>query len=457
MPSSNDIPLALQVLRVGAGARDETSVVRYTLGPQGTGPATPRFCVASDRHDTRLDLMQPLEDTLRLILDNGGAPDDVRRITGLARTPADGPVPDGWKPVGRGYGFAGDVTAATVLDEAQTLTSRQIENIRTAFTNLHPDVRLPAAMTLASREFSDWQAFEVCKSYEQGLGADACALIADPSLNHAQMRELRELARDGGSALLKSLARTGAPAEKMRAARSLMRCARQHGVPYASRWTDLDARQMRALRDAVASDVPESALRMYDDGTYSADLMAVITVALNDGMERPAIARLLHPDLRPTQAWGIYSAVSSGRYTAGQLDLLCDPTRAAGVMAAMRAGFAYGLGEGTVARFADAGFRPEQLQAVYRAAASDGVPAGALDLIADPMLDARRMTSLMVAAEQGASATDLAKQKSELLAADERRGAGRALGDAEKVSREAAGQLGTDGRPARDDARGELE
>ena len=137
--------------------------------------------------------------------------------------------------------------------------------------------------------------------------------IANPVLNHAQMRELRRIAVHTDFAdhdaspykkdVFKTLSNGEYTAEHLHQARELMKTTAIHDIAFPRDWLKLDSRQMEVVRHALKSDVPMDALEEYADGTYTADHMNVITMALTEGMEKPGIERLMNP--RPLHGAGL--------------------------------------------------------------------------------------------------------------------------------------------------------
>lgn len=291
-------------------------------------------------------------------------------------------------PVDLGYCLDGQLTGFEVLpldecDIKDVLNGHQIENVMTAFNNLPVNLRLPAAKVLSQdveQDFTEWQAYQICKAFEAGIEEDTIyRLIANPDLNHGQMRELRRIAEQMGLTspdvspytkdMFKTLASGGYDVEKLRQTHGLMKAAKEKEISFDRDWLKLDSDQMNAVRYGLISDVPMDVLADYTDGSYSADHMTALNIALIEGMEKPSIERLTNPDLSIEQVWAFYQAITGGRFTEEQLDILCDPTRPVAVMEAMRTGLTFGVDAQTVLRLADGSFAPEQMESLYLAAA----------------------------------------------------------------------------------------
>ena len=151
------------------------------------------------------------------------------------------------------------------------------------------------AKVLSQGGYTEWQAYQICKAFEVGVDADVIAKrVANPVLNHAQMRELRRIAVHTDFAdhdaspykkdVYKTLSNGEYTAEHLHQARELMKTTAIHDIAFPRDWLKLDSRQMEVVRHALKSDVPMDALEEYADGTYTADHMNVITMALTEGI-----------------------------------------------------------------------------------------------------------------------------------------------------------------------------
>lgn len=470
MAYDKNIPDVLQLLRLDLsdGNYDvpmDTTIARYSID----GDYSPRYCIAdvSDDVDT-MDIQGAIEETMHAILDNGGTPDDLRIAMSLVPESEIDPdiIESGeYVPIDLGYCLDGQLMSFEVLDLDEcdlkdALGERQIENVMTALNNLPANLYLPAAKVLSQKDFTEWQAYQICKAFEVGVNADAIGEhIANPDLNHAQMRELRRIAvstdfaEPGASPykkdVFKTLSNGEYSAERLHQARELMKTAAVHDIVFPRDWLKLDSRQMEVVRHALKSDVPMDALEGYADGTYTADHMNVITMALTDGMEKPGIERLMNQDLSMEQVWLFYSSLSGDRFTSEQLDVLCDPSKPAEVIEAMRTGMAYGLDTRTVTRFAD-GFTPGQMESIYRAAADkDCVTDEMLDVIADPRYSANQIGALHISAAQGATLDEIKREKEVMgmsMNLKEDAAKSGSVHKAAKESREASAQLGSENR-----------
>ena len=447
MAYDKNIPDVLQLLRLDLGNVDytvpsDTTIARYTI----VGDYFPRYCIAdvADDADT-MDIQGAIEETMHTILDYGGTPEDLRTAMGLvpeAEIDSDIIESGEYVPVDLGYCLDGQLTGFEVLpldecDIKDALNGHQIENVMTALNNLPVNMRLPAAKVISQGDYTEWQAYQICKAFEVGVDADVIGEhIANPVLNHAQMRELRRIAVHTDF-------------------------ADHDASPYKKDVFKTLSRQMEVVRHALKSDVPMDALEEYADGTYTADHMNVITMALTEGMEKPGIERLLNPDLSMEQVWGFYLAISGGRFTSEQLDVLCDPTKPAEVMNAMRTGMTYGLDTQTVTRFADGTFKPGQMETIYHAAADKKwVTDEILDVIADPRYSANQIGALHISAAQGATLDEIKREKEvmgmSMNLKDDAAKSG-SVHEAAKESREASAQLGSESHGDKAVEREELE
>lgn len=486
MAYDKNIPDVLQLLRLDLGNVDytvpsDTTIARYSID----GDYFPRYCLVdvADDADT-MDVLGAIEETMHTILDYGGNADDLRTTMGLVpETEIDSDIIESgeYVPVDLGYCLDGQLTGFEVLplDECDTkdaLNEHQIENVMTAFNNLSVNLRLPAAKVLSQGGYTEWQAYQICKAFEVGVDADVIGEhIANPVLNHAQMRELRRIAVHTDFAdhdaspykkdVFKTLSNGEYTAEHLHQARELMKTTAIHDIAFPRDWLKLDSRQMEVVRHALKSDVPMDALEEYADGTYTADHMNVITMALTEGMEKPGIERLMNPDLSMEQVWGFYSAISGGRFTSEQLDVLCDPTRPVAVMEAMRTGLTFGVDAQTVMRLADGSFAPEQMESLYLAAGDKDITPEMLDVIADASLKPEQMDALKISFQQGGSIADVKAEKKSMPRSVKYAGqAGKAdairstkLHETAKESREASAQLGSESRGDKAVEREELE
>lgn len=205
MAYDKNIPDVLQLLRLDLGNVDytvpsDTTIARYTID----GDYFPRYCIAdvADDADT-MDIQGAIEETMHAILDYGGTPDDLRTAMGLVPEAEIDPdiIESGeYAPIDLGYCLDGQLTGFEVLDIVEcdiknALSGHQIENVMTALNNLPVNLRLPAAKALSQGDFTEWQAYQICKAFEAGIEEDTISrLIANPDLNHGQMRELRRIA-----------------------------------------------------------------------------------------------------------------------------------------------------------------------------------------------------------------------------------------------------------------------
>lgn len=486
MAYDKNIPDVLQLLRLDLGNVDytvpsDTTIARYTID----GDYFPRYCIAdvADDADT-MDIQGAIEETMHAILDYGGTPDDLRTAMGLVPEAEIDPdiIESGeYAPIDLGYCLDGQLTGFEVLDIVEcdiknALSGHQIENVMTALNNLPVNLRLPAAKALSQGDFTEWQAYQICKAFEAGIEEDTISrLIANPDLNHGQMRELRRIAEQMNLTspdvspytkdMFKTLASGEYDVEKLHHTHGLMKAAKAKEISFDRDWLKLNSDQMNALQYGLISDVPMDVLADYTDGSYSADQMNALNIALIEGMEKQDIERLMNPDLSIEQVWGFYQVISGGRFTNEQLDILCDPTRPVAVMEAMCTGLTFGVDAQTVLRLADGSFAPEQMESLYLAAGDKDITPEMLDVIADASLKPELMDALKISFQQGGSISDVEAEKKSMPRSVKYAGqAGKAdairstkLHETAKESREASAQLGSESHGDKAVEREELE
>lgn len=486
MAYDKNIPDVLQLLRLDLGNVDytvpsDTTIARYTID----GDYFPRYCIAdvADDADT-MDIQGAIEETMHAILDYGGTPDDLRTAMGLVPEAEIDPdiIESGeYAPIDLGYCLDGQLTGFEVLDIVEcdiknALSGHQIENVMTALNNLPVNLRLPAAKALSQGDFTEWQAYQICKAFEAGIEEDTISrLIANPDLNHGQMRELRRIAEQMNLTspdvspytkdMFKTLASGEYDVEKLHHTHGLMKAAKAKEISFDRDWLKLNSDQMNALQYGLISDVPMDVLADYTDGSYSADQMNALNIALIEGMEKQDIERLMNPDLSIEQVWGFYQVISGGRFTNEQLDILCDPTRPVAVMEAMCTGLTFGVDAQTVLRLADGSFAPEQMESLYLAAGDKDITPEMLDVIADASLKPEQMDALKISFQQGGSISDVEAEKKSMPRSVKYVGqAGKAdairstkLHETAKESREASAQLGSESHGDKAVEREELE
>lgn len=486
MAYDKNIPDVLQLLRLDLGNVDytvpsDTTIARYTID----GDYFPRYCIAdvADDADT-MDIQGAIEETMHAILDYGGTPDDLRTAMGLVPEAEIDPdiIESGeYAPIDLGYCLDGQLTGFEVLDIVEcdiknALSGHQIENVMTALNNLPVNLRLPAAKALSQGDFTEWQAYQICKAFEAGIEEDTISrLIANPDLNHGQMRELRRIAEQMNLTspdvspytkdMFKTLASGEYDVEKLHHTHGLMKAAKAKEISFDRDWLKLNSDQMNALQYGLISDVPMDVLADYTDGSYSADQMNALNIALIEGMEKQDIERLMNPDLSIEQVWGFYQVISGGRFTNEQLDILCDPTRPVVVMEAMCTGLTFGVDAQTVLRLADGSFAPEQMESLYLAAGDKDITPEMLDVIADASLKPEQMDALKISFQQGGSISDVEAEKKSMPRSVKYAGqAGKAdairstkLHETAKESREASAQLGSESHGDKAVEREELE
>lgn len=79
----NQIPLKLQLLRIGLGGKDDLGIYTYQIEGHNTNYAMPHFCLApADATPYTMDIVENMEQTMDNLLVSA-SPDDVREIMGL--------------------------------------------------------------------------------------------------------------------------------------------------------------------------------------------------------------------------------------------------------------------------------------------------------------------------------------------------------------------------------------
>ena len=65
-----------------------------------------------------------------------------------------------------------------------------------------------------------------------------------------------------------------------------MKAAKEKEISFDRDWLKLDSDQMNAVRYGLISDVPMDVLADYTDGSYSADHMTALNIALIEGISK---------------------------------------------------------------------------------------------------------------------------------------------------------------------------
>lgn len=363
-----DIPLDLELLRVGLHMDETHGIARYRL----SGWDGDFFCLVPDSQDmTRTNLNTAILDTLRLLCGHYGDPaahsDELFCITGA--------FPAGDEGFLRKGGIASvEKVTAYELNASSPLSEQQRRNVQMAFDSLEPDMCLGAAQAFASRDLDSWGAFEVCSALMDCLPAKFVAPILEGGRDHAQLRELHRIAdvlheaERQGDAFPAGLydeiaARRDLPAGQLRALRRLLVAA---GRNFDPTWLRLNRPQLDSVAYALKQDVPAGIVRIYSSGAaFSATAMDCLTDAWLAGLRGSEFARLANPRYSPAQLWEAEAACLAhvgGDISAEQLDVICNPALPQPVMNALRLGFAhYGLSAEEARDFLAPGVTSEQV------------------------------------------------------------------------------------------------
>ena len=346
-----DIPLDLELLRVGLHMEETRAIARYRL----SGLEGDCFClvrVADD--DALMDLTEAIDRTRLALLAHGF----------LA---ANGPTTYAayeWTPLrDEGYSLDGHVASVEMIPAAELnarspLSEQQRRNVQMAFDNLDPELHFKAARLFAAHDLGSWSAFEVCSALMDRLPKEMVATLAEGGRDHLQVRELRRIAEravelepDGDGTLHQALgelaARRDLSAGYLRTARRIII---QTGHQFDLSWLRLDQRQLREVSYALSSGVPLPIVRLYSVGAlgeFAPLAMNVITTGYLDGVQSDDFARLVNPAYDAKQLWEVEAACvahTGGTLPTEALDLICNPALPQPVMNALRLGFThYGL------------------------------------------------------------------------------------------------------------------
>lgn len=371
MPSTPyDIPLDLELLRVGLHMEETHAVARYTLSERDGD----FFCLVRDAGDmSSTDLVPAIEETLYLIYDHCEDPnlyydefEDVLGVVwtnGLAENDPETYAAHEWTSLNEDYSLAGHVTSvekvpASEMNARSHLSEQKRRNIQMAFDSLEPDMCLGAAQTFASRNLDSWSAFEVCSAIMDHLPDSLATPLAEEGRDHRQVRELRRVAErvaeaePSGNGTLHQMygelaVRRDLPAGHLRTVR---RIVAQTGHQFDLAWLRLDQRQLGEVSYALSSGVPLPIVRLYSVGAlgeFTPLAMNVITMGYLDGVQSGDFARLVNPAYDARQLWEVEAACvahTGGTLSTEALDLICDPSLSQPVMNALRLGFThYGL------------------------------------------------------------------------------------------------------------------
>lgn len=358
MPSAPyDIPLDLELIRVGHHMDETHAIARYRLLESLTGRKEDCFCLVPDAQDvTRTDVFPAIEDTLRLLCGHYGPAevhtDELYDITGVL-VAADGK-------------FLLDSDIASVekiptceLNASSPLSEQQRRNVQMAFDNLEPYQCLHAARLFASRSsrsLDSWSAFEVCTAIMDNLLENLIAPLAEEGRDHRQVRELHRIAeyiheaeRDDLGPLNRLYGEIAAHRElDYQSLWSLRRALKVVGAAFDPAWLGLDRQQLDEATQALTQGVPAGIVRIYATGRFQPAAMRCLTLAyLDDELRGSDFARLANPAFGTEQLWEVEAACAAHRrceLPTAALDLICDPALPQPVMNALWLGFThYGL------------------------------------------------------------------------------------------------------------------
>lgn len=366
-----DIPLDLELLRVGLHMEETHAVARYTLSEREGNC----FCLVRDADDVaRMDLTEAIDRTHDALLAHNGDSnyqyDVLEGMTGvvytdgLAENDPTAHAAHEWTPLrDERYSLEGHVTSvervpAAELNARSPLSERQRRNVQMAFDNLDPEQCFEAAHLLAAHELDSWSAFEVCSALMDHLPHKMVASLAEDGRDHLQVRELRRVAEraaeaepDGDGTLHQAFGelatRRDLSAEHLRTVRHVIA---KTGHQFDLAWLRLDQRQLGEVSYALNSGVPLPIVRLYSVGAlgeFTPLAMNAITTGYLDGVQSEDFTRLVNPAYDARQLWEVEAACvahTGGTLSTEALDLICDPALPQPVMNALRLGFThYGL------------------------------------------------------------------------------------------------------------------
>lgn len=367
-----DIPLDLELLRVGLHMDETHAVARYTL----SGRDGDFFCLVRDAENaSSANLVPAIEETLYLIYNHCDDPnlyydefEDVLGVVwtnGLAENDPETYAANEWTPLNEDYSLAGHITSVEKISAAELnarshLTEQRRRNIQMAFDNLEQDMCLDMAQTFAARDIDSWSAYEICSARSEDLPEDLLTPLCESLRDHRQVRELHRLAQcvhdrdpEGSERLHDLYAKVAEQREftpeKLRLVRRVLVAA---DYDFDPSWLRLDHAQLGETWFALRSGVPSAVVRLYTSDRFSefpASAMDCLTFAYIDGLRGEDFSRLLNPAYNTRQLWEVEAACAAHTHlkdalTTEQLDLICNPALPQPVMNALRLGFThYGL------------------------------------------------------------------------------------------------------------------
>lgn len=455
-----DIPLELNILRLGTGYRG-TTIAEYGIDTANTNFGVPFYCICDSNFAEGDDILGTLEETLHTMLEHGATDDDIMEVMGLRQEKDLDPdtlEEDTYTPVDLGWCIDGNLTAFYPLpqkscDPETIYTPAQLTQVDLALSE--DKLGIHEAMTLLEHPFTDEQAYAIAKAYREGVKGEYVHALADPRFSAPQMRELAHIGEGQSWHVFQRCLNPEFTSEKLHQINNLV------NSPHSFSWEDLhdlplerlDADQLGEVNYSLLSGISINDINKYATGQYSADLMGIIGLAYHDGLTSGQIERLMNPAYNASQASNVYRFVTHNTpnvLSSEQLDLLCNPLLPAPVMSAAFYGFYQNaLDVGTVARYMDGAFSAPQMRVIFDAIANPLISRDGISAIADPALGAGAMTRLLVNLEGVTSTHDIEAIKNQARngARMEKSGAvdGRdALRDSASESRDASGKLSVD-------------
>lgn len=414
-----DVPLPINLLRIAGDYAHET-VARFSVAAPNTSRVKDYYCIAREADD---NVVVMLTTTLNRYLDYDGPLDKIKEIMGLVRmedVDEDSFVADEYIPIAFSWGVEGSIVSVEKLprediDLEKEFSDAQLQQIVDAL--IDEGLGLKEAMLFAEHEFTDWQAYSLCKAFREGVDERCIRAFADPSYNHAQMRELARISKISGfgSFVFDQCLSEGYSASMLRQVRKML--AYNEGQPL---WWKLDEEQLREANYAASVGIPDEMKELYTTGRYAPQNMSCITTALLDGMEKEQVNYLLDPHLDEEQVWCVYSGLSKGLLPM-QMDTLANPALPASMMkVALYAFTRHDLNASTVREFTTSTYTPEQATAIIDAAAlrdSSGtrlLDYKALFMVADPALTPQQMQTLTASIKSGMSMDEIEKMKNDM-------------------------------------------
>lgn len=426
-----DIPLDLNLLRTYGNDGEffpvpgDYSLRVYTIDSLNTNFARPCFALSEEDDPGMEDVAGVLEETLHTLLDEGATADDVYRIMGLVQEDEldpDARETGSFLSIDLGYCVAGNIMSyeavpEDIADISNVLTDKQLVQCEQA---LDAECPLKDVMRLTEHEYNGFQANAIKKAaLSQGIDGKALDAIADPRFSARKMTILAEIARDGGD--IAPFLDPQMDAERTRAAYRVLSHGGEH-LPV----TDLSLDQLQTVNYILLrGHTPKDVLTTFAKPEFSSDSMNIIAAAFEGahfvsatGEKAPTkeqIERILYPSYTPEQQLAMLSIMRGGSPAALLPDetfarLFSPSTSVDRMHAIAHALNKLGLDVQTVEHFAalPSGLTPAQLYVVFDAAASEKVPADAVELIANsPELSPQQMHSLLMDAEDGKTVGEL--------------------------------------------------